>query len=271
MLTRIVDCFHERSQHPPLVEILARPSTSAVFSLLTNFGTWLMHVANRLHPQKQCSVIIQVGCQAYDGNLRKGPQYRTLADLNVDTLNVMTEFLDGIQDLKSLRQTSKALASYTAERLFREAHLFLHPGSFAKIERLAQYVKKLVVWLPIFDHPTRAVDYHAYMGSSEALQHIWLLHDTGSSPGHVQPDWDEPLKPSGHLGYHALASTYHRPCREINSNQWPKVNDVLLGTIRRLLPMLYEDTEIIIRKYEVPAVDFSAFEFWSERPDWLSD
>ncbi|MCJ1476636.1 hypothetical protein MMC13_005304 [Lambiella insularis] len=199
----------------------------------------------------------------------KGPTRSKLVDLPVDILSMIVANIEGPRssNLAALRLTTRKLLPYTSDMMFGEAHLFLHPQSFAKIEHLAELINKLVIWIPVFSEPQRARDYYGYMGYSSALSQIWALYDMGSPPDAVHlARVNTALYPNDHLGH--IATAYHHllPCRETESNQWPNSDVLLPDLMRFLLPKLSEGGKIVVQKYAIRRDDFDTFSYWSEEP-----
>ena len=129
--------------------------------------------------------------------------HHTLGEEGIRVMNT-----NSAKELKALRLSCRGLVEPVSGLMFSEAHLFLHHKSFARIMHFWTYVRKLVVWLPVFVFPEP--NHHSWRYGSvvpsadqlsyiEELKFIWDLHRNflltvrilpRNTPDYIDP-WDK--------------------------------------------------------------------------------
>ena len=164
-------------------------------------------------------------------------------------------------ELKSLRLTCCGLLEPISELLFREGHLFLHRDSLARIDYFSNYIKSLVVWLPVFVVPGPSHPFWRYGGSSwgpsqaelaytERLEPIWYHHSGAQAViRNLLNDDENYMDPWHKLGYIPSVTAFEQ-CEEVDNMSWA-TDDEIVQAIRDLLPQLHTSAVVLVRKYTV--------------------
>jgi len=182
--------------------------------------------------------------------------------INEEEIRPMESLNGTCMRLRSWRLISPRLTPYISELLYGEGHLFLHHESFGKILHFSPYIRRLVVWLPVFIIPLTAKTFWAFgskapgkweLAFSKELQQFWDLFNMDTSMKRVWPTKvDKYINPKNKLGFQYNAFCTFQPCEEGGEDvrQWPS-DEVVATVLHKVLPHLSSSTRIEVMRYNI--------------------